>query len=267
MDNNALLLSALFFLLSCPFEILRLQVLLPSKFTFMDTFIIHYRSLAVSYVIPFSQSADIAKFVSLYKKNPQILQNITVVIVERALGILVLAILSLYGIALGNQDLMDQTRLLGSAFVDFFDSKAKHLALVLVSLIFVVTFFLATNYRYIIRKIKVAFTIQTGLTVTKISRSFCHTALFQLSRVLMFSTLLAGTGIDVTIPVISTIMLCALFGMLFPFSVAGLGVREATIVFAMGLFDVPIATAMAVALITRGYLILQATVGGFSFMK
>ena len=100
-----------------------------------------------------------------------------------------------------------------------------------------------------------------------LGRAFAWSLLLQTQVVLNGYLLARALRVSVPLPYFFLIVPLALFAMMLPVSINGIGVRESAWAFFLAPFGVPAATAVAVAWLDYGLLLGQAAVGGVVYLR
>ena len=100
-----------------------------------------------------------------------------------------------------------------------------------------------------------------------LARALLWSLLLQTQVVLNGFLLARALHVAIPLPYFFLIVPLVLFVMMLPVSINGIGVRESAWVFFLAPFGVPAATAVAVAWLDYGLLLLQAAVGGVVYLR
>ncbi len=96
-------------------------------------------------------------------------------------------------------------------------------------------------------------------------RAFGLSLLLQLNVILHFTIVAAALNIDVPIIAMFTVIPLSILVMMLPITINGIGLREGVFVFFLGAYGVDAIEAVAFAWVALGFIILQGALGGIVF--
>lgn len=241
-------LGFLMFFLSAVFEVYKFFLLLPKGFVLVEAAKISYVGLFFNNFMPSNIGGDAYRIFRVAKKNGYRFSSI-IVLMDRFNGLALIILLSLFVLYLRPVN---------------FPEINMHIDLVIFWIAVVV--FASVFFR---KKISVyAKKILDDVRLLPISRYFLsvlHSFLFHIFRIIGIYFFLLAVGGEINIVDIAVVLSIVLLVSVIPISVGALGVREAAFVAGFSMYSIDPVLGLAVALLTRIFLLLQATLGFFVF--
>jgi len=240
------------FFISGIFEVYKFSALLPSRYNFFEVFKIVYSGLFFNNFMPTNIGGDAYRILKLSKKNSYRKSSI-IVIIDRLNGLALISLISLFALYFRPIDLT----LLN---IDLNYNSSFIAVITILLLIFLVKFLMSKYAKEVLNDIKL-------ISAPKYAASVMYSMLFHIFRIVGIYYFVLAVGSDMNIIDIPVVLSIVLLISIIPISIGALGVREAAFVGGFSLYLVEPVSGLAIAILTRVFLFIQAIVGCFTFSQ
>ena len=251
-DTRYIVIGFSLFFISGIFEVYKFLALLSDRFTFSEALSITYSGLFLNNFMPTNIGGDAYRILKLAKKNSYRMASI-IVIIDRLNGLALIFLLSL--LALYYRPISLSTL---NTYFDF-----DLLVVFLMIILFLIVFFILIVFKYA----KEVFNDIKLISMSRYINSIMHSMFFQVSRIVGIYFFVLSVGGSINIIDIAVILSIVLIISLIPISIGALGVREAAFVAGFSIYSIDPVSGLAIAILTRVFLFLQAIVGYFIFSQ
>lgn len=238
------------FFISGIFEVYKFLALLPSRYNFFEVFKIVYSGLFFNNFMPTNIGGDAYRILKLAKKNSY-RESSVIVIIDRLNGLALISLISLFVLYFRPIDLI-----LLSIDLNYNSSFITLIVILLLTLL--VKLSMSKYAKEVLNDIKL-------ISIPKYITSVMYSTLFHIFRIVGIYCFVLAVGSDMNIIDIPVVLSIVLLISIIPISIGALGVREAAFVGGFSLYLVEPVSGLAIAILTRVFLFIQAIVGYFAF--